>query len=104
MSKAPALVAALALVALLAILPRWASAYHVSMLVTIFMYVTLAGSWNLFSGMTGYVSLGHGLFFGLGAYSFAIATAIFSLPPALGLALGVIVPGLIGVLVGLVLL
>jgi branched-chain amino acid transport system permease protein len=54
--------------------------------------------------MTGYVSLGHGLFFGLGAYSFAIATAMLSLPPALGLALGVIVPGLIAFLIGLVLL
>ncbi len=73
------------------------SAYHVSLLVTVFMYVALAGSWNLFSGMTGYVSLGHGLFFGIGAYSFAIATAVFQLPPVVGLALGVVVPGLLGV-------
>jgi len=97
-------VVSLLLVALLATGPRWLSPYHVSLLMTVFMYVALAGSWNLFSGMTGYVSLGHGLFFGLGAYSFAVATSILKLPPVLGLALGVMVPGLIAALIGLVLI
>jgi branched-chain amino acid transport system permease protein len=102
--SAPGLVAGLALTGVLAALPLWMSPYHVSLLVTVFMYVALAGSWNLFSGMTGYVSLGHGLFFGVGAYSFAVATAVFKLPPAAGLALGVIVPALVAFLVGLTLL
>jgi branched-chain amino acid transport system permease protein len=104
MKPAPAMVSLLALIGLLAALPLWISQYHVSLFVTVFMYVALAGSWNLFSGMTGYVSLGHGLFFGIGAYAFAVATAALNLPPTLGLALGVIVPGLIAFVVGLVLL
>ena len=104
MKAAPAIIMGLLVTALLAALPRWISPYHVSLLMTIYMYVALAGSWNLFSGMTGYVSLGHGLFFGIGAYSFAIATAVFNLPPATGLALGIVVPGLLGFLLGLVLL
>jgi branched-chain amino acid transport system permease protein len=104
MKPLPFMVAGLALTALLAALPPWMPAYHVSLLVTIFMYVILSGSWNLFSGMTGYISLGHGLFFGIGAYSFAVATAVFKLPPAAGLAFGVIVPGLVGFLIGLALL
>src|SRR3981189_2970470 len=102
MKPASAMVSLLALIGLLAALPLWVSQYHVSLFVTVFMYVALAGSWNLFSGMTGYVSLGHGLFFGIGAYAFAIATAVLNLPPTLGLALGVIVPGLIAFVVGLV--
>jgi branched-chain amino acid transport system permease protein len=32
------------------------------------MYAVLATSWNLLGGFTGYVSLGHSAFFGLGAY------------------------------------
>ena len=104
MTAPPAVVAGLALAGILAVLPPWMSGYHVSLLMSVFMYVALAGSWNLFSGMTGYVSLGHGLFFGIGAYTFAIATSIFNAPPAIGLVLGVIVCGLIAFLVGLALL
>jgi branched-chain amino acid transport system permease protein len=37
------------------------------------MYAGLATAWNLFSGYTGYISLGQAAFFGLGAYSLAIA-------------------------------
>lgn len=37
------------------------------------MYAALASSWNLFGGYSGYVSLGHVAFFGLGAYAIAIA-------------------------------
>jgi branched-chain amino acid transport system permease protein len=32
------------------------------------MYAVMATSWNLLGGFTGYVSLGHSAFFGLGAY------------------------------------
>ena len=32
------------------------------------MYAGLATSWNLMAGFTGYVSLGHAAFFGIGAY------------------------------------
>jgi branched-chain amino acid transport system permease protein len=37
------------------------------------MYATLATAWNLFGGFSGYLSLGHVAFFGLGAYANAIA-------------------------------
>jgi hypothetical protein len=37
-----------------------------------FMWVALAQSWNLISGLTGYVSFGHVGFFGTGAYVAAI--------------------------------
>jgi len=41
----------------------------------IFMWIALAGSWNLISGLTGYVSFGHVAFFGAGAYVGAILVA-----------------------------
>ncbi|BCR04954.1 branched-chain amino acid ABC transporter permease [Desulfuromonas versatilis] len=36
---------------------------------------------NLFIGFAGQISLGHGAFFGLGAYGTALATVTFDLPP-----------------------
>jgi branched-chain amino acid transport system permease protein len=36
------------------------------------MWIALAGSWNLISGLTGYVSFGHVAFYGAGAYTGAI--------------------------------
>jgi branched-chain amino acid transport system permease protein len=36
------------------------------------MYAGLATAWNLFSGFTGYISLGQAAFFGIGAYALGI--------------------------------
>lgn len=93
-----------AVVAALFALPSWGSAYAISFLVSMFMYVVLAGSWNLFSGMTGYASLGQGLFFGLGAYAFGVSTVLLNLHPAAGIALAAVVSGTGAVLLGFVLL
>src|SRR5437870_11279242 len=41
----------------------------------IFTWIALAGSWNLISGLTGYMSFGHVAFFGAGAYTGAILIA-----------------------------
>jgi branched-chain amino acid transport system permease protein len=43
------------------------SQYILSLMITLFIYVVLAESWNLLGGYTGQVSLGHGAFFGVGA-------------------------------------
>lgn len=59
---------AAALVVLVA-LPLGVSTYALSFLLLLYLTVSLAQSWNLLSGLTGYFSLGHGLFFGLGAYT-----------------------------------
>jgi branched-chain amino acid transport system permease protein len=40
---------------------------QINLLILIFLYVTLASSWNILGGYTGQVSLGHAAFFGLGA-------------------------------------
>ncbi len=37
------------------------------------IYVSAAAAWNIFSGYSGYISLGHAVFFGSGAYTVAIA-------------------------------
>jgi branched-chain amino acid transport system permease protein len=69
-----------------------------------FMYIAIAGCWNLFSGMTGYASLGHGIFFGIGAYTFAVSVVLLKLHPVLSFVLAAVVPGVAALLMAFVLL
>jgi branched-chain amino acid transport system permease protein len=58
------------------------------------IFVAVSSAWNLFSGYCGYLSLGHAVFFGTGAYVVGIAArdwhlsgdAVFGLLPVAGLA------------------
>jgi len=56
----------------LAFYPTIATGYGIRFMLQLFMWVALAQSWNLISGLTGYVSFGHVAFFGTGAYAAAI--------------------------------
>ena len=56
----------------LALYPMQATGYGVRTMLQLFMWVALAQSWNLISGLTGYVSFGHVAFFGMGAYTAGI--------------------------------
>ncbi|MFH1092391.1 MAG: branched-chain amino acid ABC transporter ATP-binding protein/permease [Pseudomonadota bacterium] len=62
--------------------------------------IVLLGLYIL-TGYCGMLSLGHGAFFGLGAYSSAIITLKYGLPAELGLAVGIIVTGVIAFCIGL---
>lgn len=92
------------LLTLLVALPLWSSAYLTSFLISVFLYVALSGSWNLFSGTTGYASLGHGLFFGIGAYGFAVAVVVLGLSPVLGFLVAAFAAAIGALLLGIVLL
>jgi branched-chain amino acid transport system permease protein len=55
--------------------------------------------WNIFSGYTGYISLGHSVFYGFGAYTFGLASVdwhipggweLFLLLPLAGLVAGIV--------------
>lgn len=61
-----------AMVAILAALPWMAGGYVVSLVFSLLMWLALTQSWVVLSGMTGYISLGHAVFFGAGAYVMVI--------------------------------
>ncbi len=65
--KLPVALAVLAVA--LALYPIGATGYGIRVMLQLFMWVALAQSWNLISGLTGYVSFGHVAFFGVGAYA-----------------------------------
>ena len=75
------------------------SLYAYSLLSILGINIMLAVSLNLISGLCGQFSLGHGAFYGAGAYAAALcATAGYSVPVAL--LAGIIVAGVLGFVVG----
>ncbi|MDP9365446.1 MAG: branched-chain amino acid ABC transporter permease, partial [Chloroflexota bacterium] len=62
------LVALAVAVAALLVVPRVASAYNLTLVLTVLLTVSLASSWNIISGFAGYTSFGHAGFFGIGSY------------------------------------
>lgn len=62
----------LAVVAVLAALPalQFFDGYNylLHMVLFMLMYIAMASSWNILGGYTGYVSLGHNVFFAIGGY------------------------------------
>ena len=63
---------AIALFALVALLPLAGDAYWLRLGTTMLMYGVLAMAWNFIGGLAGYPSFASAAFFGLGAYSGAV--------------------------------
>ena len=59
-----------------------------------------ASAWNIVGGYAGQVSVGHAVFFGVGAYSAVTAYVHFGLPPILGAPVGMAVSVLIAAVIG----
>jgi branched-chain amino acid transport system permease protein len=76
------------------------SQYILSLMITLFIYVVLAESWNLLGGYTGQVSLGHGAFFGVGALVTRLLW-VNKIPMLLSLPLGGLGAALLAAIVGI---
>jgi branched-chain amino acid transport system permease protein len=93
---------ALAFLAVLALFPQvFPNATVTTIAVDTLIFATAAVAWNIFSGYSGYISLGHAVFFGAGAYTVGIAArawhttgdGVFGLLPlAAAVAAGLAVP------------
>ncbi len=57
--------------------------YSLHLLLFVFLYVSMASSWNILGGYTGYISLGHNVFFAVGGFSAAVMLAYFGVSPFL---------------------
>jgi len=74
------------------------NALYTQFAVDTLIFVAAVTAWNLFSGFSGYISLGHAVFFGVGAYTVGLLTihwkviggTIFALLPLGGLAAAVV--------------
>ena len=55
-------------VAFCALLPFALGPYALGVGLSVLLWIALAESWAMFSGLSGYISLGHAVFYGVGAY------------------------------------
>lgn len=76
--------------------------YWLHMALYAFMYIAMASSWNIIGGYAGYVSLGHNVFFALGAYVSGMLLANMGVSPFITAPLAGIAAFLVGLLVGLI--
>ena len=75
------------------------SAYEISIVSVVGINVILAVSLNMISGFCGQISLGHGAFFGAGAYAAALAmVGVGSV--ALAICVAIVAASLLGIVVG----
>jgi branched-chain amino acid transport system permease protein len=86
--------------AALAVYPVFGTGYGVRSMQQVFMWIALAGSWNVISGLTGYVSFGHVAFFGAGAYAGAILVANAGWPWPFAALAGGLAATLLALLIG----
>lgn len=81
--------------------PFVAIGYQVRFLTELFMLITMAQAWNIIGGLSGYISFGHVVFFGLGAYGTGLLMTRLDLPFAAALAGSALLAVLFAVLIGL---
>lgn len=83
---------------LLAYFPLVADGYYLALGISVLFYIVLATAWALFSGPTRYISLATVAFFGIGAYTVAVAGECMAWPLVLALAatLGLVVALIVG--------
>lgn len=77
------------------------NSYHLQVLTFIGINTLLALGLNMLMGYAGQISLGHGAFYGIGAYTTAILTVQYNLSPWLALPCAILLAALVAFLVGL---
>lgn len=80
MTRAACLVVAALVIAGLACLPLLGAPYWTTFVFSILIAYVLAQSWDWVAGEMGYINLGHYVFYGIGAYAFAIALTSSFMP------------------------
>lgn len=81
-------------------LPMFLSSYVLGIFIMIFFYSYLGQSWNILTGYTGVISLGHSLYVGIGAYTTYLLTLTLGLTPWIGMWIGGIGAGLVSLVIG----
>jgi branched-chain amino acid transport system permease protein len=75
--------------------------FELRLLTLLFLYALLAHGWNILGGYAGQTSIGHGLFFGVGAYVSTLLGIKLGLNPWLGMVAGAAAAAALGVLISI---
>jgi branched-chain amino acid transport system permease protein len=85
---------------ILAVLPKFLSSYALGVFILIFYYAYLGQSWNILTGYTGVISLGHSLYVGIGAYTTTYLVMAAGVSPWIGMWVGGMAAGITGLVIG----
>jgi len=77
------------------------SPFYLHLMIMIFMYAVMSQSWNVIAGLSGQISLGHGAFFGIGAYSSSVLYVHYGITPWLGILVGIVLAAMIAISIGI---
>jgi branched-chain amino acid transport system permease protein len=99
MRRAGALLVPVALVALLPLLP-FVNNYIIAATVRALIFISLGQAWNIVAGIGGLLSLGHGVFLGLGCYTTGILFNQMGIPPWIGVFGGIVLSVAVALLMG----
>lgn len=95
---APALALFALLAALLAVPLSLGNPFVTHVFITICLYGALATAWNIVGGYAGQLSLGHAIFYGIGAYTGALLVP-YGITPWLSLLLGAAISAIVAALI-----
>lgn len=70
-------------------------------MILILLYALMAQSWNVMAGLSGQISLGHAIFFGIGAYSSSVLFVKYGITPWVGLVVGMLLSMLAAIAIGI---
>lgn len=97
----PRALVALAILLMLSIAaPLFAGDYLLTVIILILYFAFAGQAWNIMTGFTGHLSLGHALYVGLGAYTAAALFVHFGIGPWIGLVAAVPIAASAGAFIG----
>jgi branched-chain amino acid transport system permease protein len=100
--KTPAFNPTVLLAAALLIYPLiFSGAFYLDIGVTFLLAAISASAWNIVGGYAGQVSVGHAMFFGLGAYAPLLCYTLFGWAPIVGMPFGMALSVALAVLIGI---
>ena len=77
------------------------NSFYLHLFIMIFMHAVMAQSWNVIAGFSGQISLGHGAFFGIGAYATSFFYMEYGITPWVSIFFGMFISGVFAVLIGI---
>ncbi|MFM1653756.1 branched-chain amino acid ABC transporter permease [Brevibacillus sp. B_LB10_24] len=77
-----------------------ANKFYMHTLILILFYAAVSGSWNILAGYAGQLSLGHAIFFGLGAYTSTLLFMTWGVSPWIGMCAALALCMLVGACIG----
>lgn len=75
--------------------------FYIHLFIMVFFYAFLAIGWNIIGGFAGQLSLGHTVFYGIGAYSSTLLFIQLGISPWLGMFVGGILASLASAVIGI---